>query len=211
MTRWRAARLDEIERRRGGWTPIRAHLDVQALGVNAWTGEKAGDDVIGEHTERTGHEELYLVLNGHAKFTVDGDEIDAPTGTIVYVRDPNATRKAVAVDPSTTVLAAGARPGEAFTVSRWERASRYADPGMEHYFAQRYDEAAVAFEDGIEAVPDHAPLYYNAACMRALSGDTERSLTHLRRALELDPGFAEQAKEDADFDGVREQVRALTG
>src|SRR5262249_38284775 len=148
VTRWRTAHLDEIERRRGGWTPIRAHFDVQALGVNAWTAEQAGDDVIGEHIERTGHEELYLVLSGHATFSVDGDEIDAPTGTLVYVRDPTARRKAVAVDTNTTVLSAGGKPGEAFTVSPWERASPFADRGMEHYFAKRYDEAATAFEEG---------------------------------------------------------------
>jgi hypothetical protein len=211
VTRWRAAHLDDIERRRGGWTPIRAHFDVQALGVNAWTAEKTGEDVIGAHTERTGHEELYLVLSGHARFTVDGDEIDAPTGTIVYVRDPTVNRRAVATEPQTTVLSAGGKPGETFTVSRWERASPYSDRGMEHYFAHRYGEAATAFEEGVEAIPDHAPLHYNAACMRALAGDTERSLAHLRRALELDPSFAEQAKDDSDFDGIREQVRALTG
>src|SRR5262249_39786226 len=162
------ARLDEIDRRRGGWTPIRAHFDVQALGVNAWTGEHTGDDVIGQHVERTGDEGLYLVFRGHATFTVDGGGIEAPTGPLVDVRDPPVSRRAVAAEPDTTVLSAGGKPGEAFTVSRWERASPFADRGMEHYLAKRYEEAARAFEEGIEAIPDHPALYYNAACMRAL-------------------------------------------
>lgn len=209
---WRAAKLDEIERRRGGWTPIRDHLGVRALGVNAWTADEAEGTVIGEHTEEaTGHEELYVVLSGHATFTVAGDEIDAPQGTIVHVRDPAASRKADARQPGTTVLSAGAKPGEAFTVSVWERASPYSDRGMEHYHERRYGEAASAFEEGIEALPDAAGLHYNAACMRALTAEADRALEHLRRAIELDPRFRELAKTDSDFDGIREQVSELTG
>jgi tetratricopeptide (TPR) repeat protein len=212
VTRWKAARLEEIELRRGGWTPIRAHFDVQALGVNAWSGENAGDTLIGEHTEEdTGHEELYLVLRGRASFTVAGDELDAPQGTIVYVRDPKASRQAVAHEPRTTVLSAGGKPGEPFTVSEWERASPYNDRGMEHYHAGRYDEAAAAFEEGIQALPEFGGVHYNAGCMRALTGETEQALAHLRRAIELDPRFAELARGDSDFDGIREQVSALTG
>jgi tetratricopeptide (TPR) repeat protein len=212
VSRWQAARLDEIERRRGGWTPIRAHFDVEALGVNAWTADDAGDTVIGEHTEAaTGHEELYLVFRGHATFTVAGDELDAPRGTIVYVRDPNASREAVAKEAGTTVLTAGGKPGAPYTVQMWERASPYNDRGMEHYFAGRYEEAAAAFEEGIEALPESGGVHYNAACMRALTGDKEQSLAYLRRAIELDPRFAEMAKTDSDFDGIREQVTAVTG
>jgi tetratricopeptide (TPR) repeat protein len=212
VSRWKAASLDEIERRAGGWIPIRSHFGVQALGVNAWTAENRGDEVIAGHTEeRTGHEELYLVLLGHATFTIEGDVVDAPRGTIVYVRDPKATRKAVAEEPATLILAAGATPGEAFSVSSWERASPYGNRGMAHYREQRYEEAAEAFEEGIEAVPEFPGVHYNAACMRALVGEPDRALEHLRRALELDPSLAELAKGDSDFAGIRERVAALTG
>ena len=212
MSSWRTATLDEIERRPGGWIPIRAHLGVQALGVNAWTADNAGDTVVGEHTEqRVGHEELYLVLRGHAAFTVAGDKIDARQGTIVFVRDPSASRKAVAIEPGTTILSAGGKPGEAFSVSSWELASPYGNRGMALYGEQKYEEAAAAFEEGIEAVPDFPGVYYNAGCMRARTGDTERALEHLRRAIELDPSFAELAKSDSDFDPIREQVSELTG
>ena len=47
--------------------------------------------------------------------------------------------------------------------------------------------------------------------MRALTGETEQAIAHLRRAIELDPRFAELAKNDSDFDGIREQVTPLTG
>jgi mannose-6-phosphate isomerase-like protein (cupin superfamily) len=65
---------------------------------NAATGN-AGDEMIEPHHEaddeenRTnGYQELFAVMTGHAVFTVDGEEIDAPAGTIVFVRDPALLR-----------------------------------------------------------------------------------------------------------------------
>jgi hypothetical protein len=63
------------------------HFDVQAFGVNAWTAREAGDVVIQEHDEDSGHEELHVVVSGHAAFAVDGDEIEAPKGSLVFVRN----------------------------------------------------------------------------------------------------------------------------
>jgi hypothetical protein len=40
---------------------------------------------------------------------------------LVFVEDPSVTRKAVAGEPGTTVLAIGATPGVAFNVAPWER------------------------------------------------------------------------------------------
>jgi hypothetical protein len=102
------------------WAPIRNALDVRAFGINVWRHED-GSDVIPEHDEAdSGHEELYLVLEGHATFTVDGNEIDAPKGTVVFVREPALTRKAVAKDPETSVLTLGGWSGKPFEVSNWE-------------------------------------------------------------------------------------------
>ena len=115
-------RLDEIERsgNRGEWIPIGRALDIASFGVNAWSGEE-GAELIPEHDEvPTGHEELYLVLDGHATFTVGGETIDAPAGTLVLARDPAVRRGAVAAAAGTTILSMGAKPGEAFRVSPWE-------------------------------------------------------------------------------------------
>ena len=103
-----------------GWSPIRRGLGIQAFGVNAWTAREAGATVIQEHDEDSGHEELYVVVGGHARFTVDGDELDAPAGTLVFIRDPKAKRGAVATEPETTVLVVGAKPGEPFRPMPWE-------------------------------------------------------------------------------------------
>jgi quercetin dioxygenase-like cupin family protein len=112
--------LDEIAHTKWPrWAPIRNEFDVRAFGINLWRQEE-GTDVIPEHAEDTGHEELYLVLDGHATFTIDGKEVDAPKGTLVFVRDPALQRKAVAKDPATSVLTIGGWNGKPFEVSEWE-------------------------------------------------------------------------------------------
>jgi mannose-6-phosphate isomerase-like protein (cupin superfamily) len=108
----------------GDWKPIRLHFDITAFGVNAWAAREAGQLVIERHTETedsdTRHQELYFVARGHATFIVDGREIDAPVGTLVYVPDPESVREATARDAETLVLIVGGAPGEAFTPSEWE-------------------------------------------------------------------------------------------
>ena len=106
---------------------VRRHFNVQAFGVNAATGN-AGDEMIEEHHEAddeekqtNGHEELFDVMTGHAVFTVDGEEIDAPAGTIVFVRDPPLLRHARATTNGTAILMVGGPAGNPYTVSRWEQ------------------------------------------------------------------------------------------
>jgi mannose-6-phosphate isomerase-like protein (cupin superfamily) len=81
--------------------------------------------VVEDHTEvqdnAAGHEELYHVVRGHARFTIDGKEVDAPAGTLVFVGDPATRRAAKALEAGTTVLCIGARRGAAFDISAWER------------------------------------------------------------------------------------------
>ena len=100
------------------WRPVRHHLDVRAFGTNAYTGADVGDLVVEPHTEDE-FEELYVVLSGAARFTVDEETFDAPAGSLVLVTPPSH-RVAHATAPDTTILAVGAVPGEAFGVSDWE-------------------------------------------------------------------------------------------
>jgi hypothetical protein len=109
------------------WTPIRHVLGIGAFGVNAWHGEHAGDLVIEEHDEIpnsecgcAGHEELYLVLAGHARFTVAEEPIDAPQGTLIAL-PPHVRRTAIATADGTTVLAVGAPRGDIYHPGAWER------------------------------------------------------------------------------------------
>jgi hypothetical protein len=109
------------------WKPLRHHLGVGAFGVNAFVAARAGELVIERHDEvpddpatTDGHEELYAVVRGGARFTVGAEEIDAPAGTLVFVADTALTREAVATADDTVVLAIGAARGVAFEPSPWE-------------------------------------------------------------------------------------------
>jgi hypothetical protein len=109
------------------WTPIRHPLGIGAFGVNAWHGERTGDVIIDAHDEvpspgdaANGHEELYLVVEGRARFVVDGEEIDGPAGTVLAL-PPHVRREAHAASDGTLIVAIGAPRGEAFTPSAWER------------------------------------------------------------------------------------------
>jgi hypothetical protein len=124
----RVASLDDLtgERWDNGleWRPVRHQLGIGAFGAGVWLGDR-GIELIEEHTERAEsadeHEELYLVVRGRATFTVEGEAIDAPAGTFVAVADPGATRRAVAEEDGTAILAVGAPRGRAYEISRWER------------------------------------------------------------------------------------------
>jgi hypothetical protein len=108
------------------WKPLRHHLGVGAFGVNAWVAARPGELVIERHDEMQddpaaqSHEELYVVVRGGARFTVGGEDVDAPAGTVVFVADPRVTREAVATEPDTVVLTVGAARGVAFEPSPWE-------------------------------------------------------------------------------------------
>jgi len=191
-TRWTVVDLDEAEHRRG-WIPLREQLDVKAFGVNAWSVENAGDPVIPEHDERqVEHEELYVVVRGHARFTVSDNEVDAPQGTIVFVRDPAARRGAIALEPDTIVLSAGAKPGLAFSPSAWEWGARAWQP----YQDGDYEAALAGFREGHERFPSDWVLLYNMGCVAALLGLRDEAIEHLRGAYELGADLDPLADED---------------
>ena len=201
--RWQTARLDEVERPDGSWIPIRKHFDIKAFGINAWVAKGEGDDVIGEHTENSGHEELYFVTAGRATFTLDGNEIDAPAGTLVFVRDPATRRKAVALEAKTTIVAIGAQAGAAFEVMDWEKFAGF----WPLYQAGDYQAALAFLEQARAADPESAMLLYNSACMEALLGRTDEALEHLRQAAEREDRFREAARTDSDLDAIRSDAR----
>ena len=108
MADWRVARLDEIEESTDGrapWRPVRHELGIRSFGVNAWTGHAAGDRIINEHDEGgpDDPEELYVVVQGRARFELDGETVDAPAGTLVFV-PPGIMRTAFAEEPETAIL-----------------------------------------------------------------------------------------------------------
>lgn len=153
----RAIHLDDIERIPGPdtltWLPVRATLGVRAFGCNAYVAGSEGEDVVEPHREgpNSDHEELYFVARGHARFTVDGETIEARAGTYVFVPEPSSHRHAVATEAGTTVLSFGGSP--AFEPSPWEWSFR-ARPLID----SDPDRAREILEEGLRAHPDSESL-----------------------------------------------------
>ena len=191
--------LEKINVAGVNWRPVRRRFGITAFGVNAYTGD-TGEHVVEEHTEsRLRHEELYVVLRGHARFTLDDENVDAPAGSLVFVRDPEVKRAAVAVADGTAVIGVGGKPGEAYTISAWE----YYFAAQPAYEAKDFGRAYQIAAEGLEVAPDSAPLHYQLACYAALGGEEECAREHLTRAFELDARTRDWAAGDEDLDSLR--------
>lgn len=206
MKGYAVASLDELERFPVShgleWRPIRRRFGIRAFGVNAYTAASPGDWVVEEHTESSGHQELYLVVAGRARFTLDGDELEAPTGTIVFLSDPTVRRKAVAEEEGTTVLAVGGWADKPFEPSAWEwffTAYPLADGGD-------LQGALEVMRDGFREHPDNPAILYHLACMECRAGLVDDARGHIGRALELRPELAEQARGDEDLAQVKDAL-----
>ena len=199
----RAAHISEFEigtpegRR---WAQVRATFGISAFGVNVWTADP-DQVVITEHDEeKTGEEELYFVVSGHAVFTINGEDVDAPAGTFVFVRDPAAKRKGVARNAETTVLAVGGVRGKAFEPAEWEHDAH----ALRHWATKDWDAAIAELSELHAEHPDRGTTLYNLACAESQAGKREDALEHLRAAVELDPKLAELAADDSDLDAIRD-------
>ena len=209
--RFQVMRLDEIdgyaEDGRPRWHMIRSVLGIESFGINAWRATEAGQQIIGEHDElgsgAGGHEELYFVLSGRATFTVDGEPVDAPAGSLVFVKDPATRRGAVAEEAATEILVIGGRPGAAFSVSSWERSAE----ALRYWTTGDWDGAIDILNGQLAEDPGNANVLYNLACAESRSGRTGAAIDHLTRAVELVPRFAELAQTDNDFDAIRDDDR----
>ncbi len=184
--RYAVTRLDDLEAIAGPgsltWRPVRAHFDIRAFGCNAYTASTAGEDVVEPHDETgdPGHEELYFVHAGRARFTLDGEEFEAGPGTYVLVRDPTVHRHAVALEAGTTVLSFGGPP--TFQPSGWEwsfRAEPLADSDP--------DQARAILEEGARERPRSASIQYALARLEARERHRDAALAAARKALELVP------------------------
>jgi quercetin dioxygenase-like cupin family protein len=96
------------------WYPIQHHLGFGAFGVNGFGGDK-GTVLVAEHDElESKQEELYIVVEGTVRFTLDGEDVQASGVSFVAVPDPVVRRSAVAVEDGTLLLAIGAPAGSGF-------------------------------------------------------------------------------------------------
>lgn len=192
---------------------LRRTLDIGAFGAGAAFQRQAGETVIPNHHEAgpggDRHEELYVVVQGSASFTVNGEDVDAPQGTAIFVQDPAVMRTAVATSDETIVLAVGGPRDHAYRITPAASQEGFWDA----YQAKNYGAALEAVERGLEMYPGNAHLLYNVACMQALLGDTDAALAALADSVAQWELYKEQAQNDDDFASIREDPRfvALVG
>jgi mannose-6-phosphate isomerase-like protein (cupin superfamily) len=202
MSGYAVAHLDEIEEMDDGrepWRPVRHHFGITSFGVNTWTGRDAGDRIINEHDESDENEELYVVLHGRAVFELDGEQVDAPAGTLVFAH-PGVKRTAFAEEPEMTIIALGGTPGLAYEPDGWELWA----PLRPLYEKGEYAEAADRARVLVEAHPQYPELFYNLACCESLAGRTTDAIDHLRRAIDMSERSRAFAKDDSDLDPIRD-------
>jgi tetratricopeptide (TPR) repeat protein len=204
MSHYAVAHLDEIDEISDGRCasrPVRSHFGITSFGVNAWTGREAGDRIINEHAEAgegDGQEELYLVQRGRARFELDGEPVEAPAGTMVFVR-PGVERTAFAEEPETTIIALGGTPGKPYEPTGFE----FWTPLGPLYAAGEYAQAADRGQNLIKTHPEYPMLFYNVACCESLAGRTANAIEHLQAAIERAGHFRSLAADDSDFDPIR--------
>ena len=188
-------------------SPCGGHSGSRRSGSTPTRAATSATHVVEDHDETGGgaggHEEVYAVIAGRARFTVAGDELDAPAGTLVFVRDPAARRLAVAEEAADDGSRRRRGPrrgilGLAVGVVVRRRAARCA---VGRPWGRRRPRSCA----GLAEQPENASLLYNLACFESLAGRRDEAIEHLTRAAELDPKAAAWADGDTDLDSLRER------
>jgi hypothetical protein len=192
---YRALRFDELEEVpwKEGLTlrPVRSVLGLRAFGAAGFVGRRPGDLVVEPHTEEPdgrGHQELYVILRGAARFVLDGESLEAPAGTLVVV-EPHVHREAVATEPDTAVLAFGGPP--TFTPAGHEYMARVRGA------VDRPQEALAIAEAGLQELGDTPGTRYAMALAAAASGDREAARRWLDEAIAEVSELRDEARAEA--------------
>ena len=99
---------------------VRRFMGVESFGANAFEAHE-GELLVIPHDELGDgeqQEELYLVVEGRARFVCDGEAVELGPGEVLYAR-PGVRREAVALESPTMVFMVGGRPGQAYSPPIW--------------------------------------------------------------------------------------------
>jgi len=101
---------------------VRGFLGVESFGANAFEAHE-GELLVVPHDELgegERQEELYLVVEGRARFICDGETVELGAGEILYAR-VGVRREAVALESPTMLFIVGGRPGQPYSPPIWAR------------------------------------------------------------------------------------------
>jgi quercetin dioxygenase-like cupin family protein len=100
------ANIADVEPKFGGMHRLREALGSEAVGLTVVDCDPGWEGPEHEHGEE-GHEEIYLLLEGGASVTVDGETVALSPGDAVLV-PPDATRQIHNGDAESRLILAGA-------------------------------------------------------------------------------------------------------
>ena len=95
----------------------------------------------------------------------------------------------------------GGIPGKAYEPRGWEIWAQL----VPLYQAGEYAAVADRGRELVEANPQYPLLFYNLARCEALAGRTDDAIEHLRHAADRSEELRGYAKEDSDFDPIRDE------
>jgi mannose-6-phosphate isomerase-like protein (cupin superfamily) len=193
---WAAVAIDEVEAVpwRGTelvWRPVRAALDARIAGISAYTADEAGAEVVEDHVEDAdgrGHEEVYLVVRGRARFVLEGEELDAPAGTLVRVSS-HVRRSARAAEAGTAVVVIGGDPDYEPAASEWIERAR-------PWFRDDPARARALLDELAAEQPDTAAAPFGQALFAVARGDRDEARAHLAEAVRRAPAARDFARSE---------------
>jgi uncharacterized cupin superfamily protein len=101
-----------IESFRGAFFKIRRALGITAFGINE-VRLAAGSTGVEHDESATGHEEVYLVLDGDGTFVIDGDRVPVAPGGYLRV-DAAATRQVHAGENGIRFVVVAGKPRDEY-------------------------------------------------------------------------------------------------
>jgi mannose-6-phosphate isomerase-like protein (cupin superfamily) len=105
-------RIDELASINHGAVKLAGdELGVQTFGLQVLDLPAGFADYPEHDHTHDGQEEVYVVLDGSAELTVDGDRVEAGPGSLVRV-EPDSKRRLVPGPQGVRVLAIGCTPGD---------------------------------------------------------------------------------------------------
>jgi uncharacterized cupin superfamily protein len=119
---WRIEQIANVPPKKStyskGWKSIRWHMGIEAFGVNGVTKSK-GEWLTPIHDElKDNQDELFIVLEGEAEFSLDDKKVKAPAGTLISVK-PAVKRGAKSLITPTTLLIVGSSIGAVYQPPDW--------------------------------------------------------------------------------------------
>ena len=212
MKTYAIARLDEIDAL-PDWSyryrPVRHHFGITSFGVTAWVGAPRRVTRSSMSTTRTPYRPRSCLSScagarcsrSRAKRWKRHPAPSYPPGR---ARGERPSRPS----PATTILVFDGTPGKAYDATGWELWA----PLRPLYDNGEHAELRARLQDVIAANPQY-PIVYNLACSESLSGHTADAIDHLRSAVGASEKLRADAREDSDFDPIRDEpsFKALIG